>query len=149
VYNLNKVVYYNVMTTATERPVTVTAVSYEVTAYPFHDFERHHFTLFVNAKGAGRWAIMNRGECWNKVGKAWDYEMLPSGREDDWLSEHRYDSLEEALEDAKAIAPFITLMNWTIDQVIRMHDGEELCGAAVTRGVRCDLGANHEGEHRP
>lgn len=129
--------------------VTVEPVKYEVTAYPLRDELRRHFTITVEWRSPDRWAVCNRmGECWNRRTKTWDYESMPSSRTDAFKRTHRF-PLDEAIEIAKKIAPTLGIMSWTMDQIIRRNNGENLCGQLVTQGVRCDLLAGHEGEHKP
>lgn len=133
-----------------ELSTTVRATRYEVTALPddiVHN--RSGFVLTVEARGRGRWAVCEGGRCWNRRTKDWDYESLPSGRTDEWLAEHRFDRLTQALLEAQACAPVLTVNGWTVEQAVRMESGEELCGVPVFRGVRCGLTKRHEGYHRP
>lgn len=136
------------MPDTTTLTVTVQTTEYAVTAFPLEAPDASSFTLKVTYRGTGRWAIIRLGECWNKETKSWDYESLPSNREDDWLISHRYDSAEAAIADAKEIAPFLSVNGWTVEQAIRINNGEALCGGLVTRGIRCSRAPEHEGIHQ-
>lgn len=130
--------------------VTTRATRYEVTALPDDVVnDRSGLVINVESRGKGRWAVVRDGRCWDHVTRTWSYEGLPSGQEDDWLAAHRYDSLPAALNDAVALAPFLTVNGWTVEQAIRMERGEKLCGEPIQRGIRCDLTKDHSGGHRP
>jgi hypothetical protein len=70
--------------------------------------ERTHHT--------GRWAVRLRSSCLSVDGD-WDYEPLPSSREDEWLDRHRFD-LETALRLAVEAAPHITVNGCTVAGII-------------------------------
>jgi hypothetical protein len=44
-----------------------------------------------------KWAIMEKGTCLSKDG-VWEYEPIPSSRNDEYLLRCRFDSPEQALE---------------------------------------------------
>jgi hypothetical protein len=67
--------------------------------------------LKVAYRGRSLWAVVHHSYCLNKSG-GWDYEMRPTAREDDWLSEHRF-LLLDALRLARAAAPNVTVNGWT------------------------------------
>lgn len=121
----------------------------EICALPYEDEDAHAFTIKVCRRGPKAWALIRHGSCWDKVEKTWDYESVPSERTDEWLASHRYVNMREASEAAKEIAPFLTVNGWTVEQALRMHNGEELCGGLVVRGIRCSLDPGHEGDHKP
>lgn len=87
--------------------------AYEVCAVPYDDHgnyasyaikvERTHHT--------GRWAVRRMGLCLG-ADSEWDYEPLPSSREDDWLATHRFD-LDTALALAVKVAPRVTVNGMT------------------------------------
>lgn len=129
--------------------VSVKTVSYQVSAIPYEDDDAHAFQIKVEYRGGGRWAVTRGGQCWNRVNQTFDYESLPSGRTEEFFAECRYATAEEAIDDAKTIVPLLTVNGWTVQQAIRMHNGEELCGGLVERGVRCSLTPDHGGEHKP
>lgn len=56
-----------------------------------------HFTLSLEQRGKGLWALCIGSECMDKNGK-FDYEPLPSGRTASWLDQHRFSSPDKALE---------------------------------------------------
>lgn len=69
------------------------------------------WTLTVAYRGRDRWAVTDGHRCLNKSG-AWDYEMRPSERGDEWLAEHRF-TRAEALALAYKAAPDVTVNGWT------------------------------------
>ena len=95
--------------------VSVEAVSYEVTAYPFHDINRDLFTVRVERRGEDSWAVMRRSQCWNRRTKQWDYEPLPSSRTEAFKRTHRF-PLDQALDIARKVAPTLSVMGLTVQQ---------------------------------
>lgn len=82
------------------------AVAYTVSAWPqdlADDPERGHWTCRVAHRGRGLWAVVrgdaDGGPVLDSSGR-WDFEPIPSEREDDWLQAHRF-PLERALELAR------------------------------------------------
>jgi hypothetical protein len=54
--------------------------------------------------GRALWAVRQRGDCLSKSGE-WEYEPSPSGRDDEFLSRCRFDSLDSAIAAAQAHVP--------------------------------------------
>lgn len=88
-------------------------VAYSVCAMPDDHIDHHLFELKVEQTHSqlNTWAVRWMGRCLDADG-GWDYEPLPSSREDDWLAAHRFD-LETALAIAVKAAPSITVNGWT------------------------------------
>ncbi|MFE7233961.1 hypothetical protein ACFVAF_25490 [Streptomyces sp. NPDC057596] len=102
----------------TEQPEpTVQATSYEVSLLPEGDVNRLVFTLKVEYRGDGRWAVVRHRQCVNAAGE-WSWESVPSEREDEWLAAHRFD-LETALKLAKEHAPKVMVNGMTALSVYR------------------------------
>jgi len=59
-----------------------------------------------------RWAIRWAGRCLSRSGR-WDLEPIPSSRTDHWKRQHRYASLEDAIERAKRQAPEVAMNGYT------------------------------------
>lgn len=93
---------------------TVRATRYEVSCLPQDDINTRHFTITVEYRGNGRWAVLDGPFALDAIG-ARDYEPRPSDREDDWLAAHRFD-LDTALAIAKNAAPLIVVNGWTVEQ---------------------------------
>jgi hypothetical protein len=87
-------------------PTTTTATRYVVSCLPEDHAERYHFEITVEWRGKGKWAVKDGSYVLGSDGE-WDYEPLPSSREDDWLATHRFD-LETALKLAAEQAPKMT-----------------------------------------
>ncbi len=51
--------------------------------------------------GIEKWAVRNAGNCLNKSGE-WEWEPMPSSRDDEFLARCRFDSLNEAIDAALA-----------------------------------------------
>ena len=72
----------------------------------------------VEFRGDNRWAITRDGSCLNRLGE-WEYEPLPSSRDEEYLGRNRY-SRDEAIEIAsdyicKTINTFLACPNWIRD----------------------------------
>ncbi len=59
---------------------------------PYGDYE-----AVIEFNGVDAWAIRRRSECLSRSGK-WVHEPMPSNRTEDFLSEHRFKTLQEAVE---------------------------------------------------
>jgi hypothetical protein len=74
------------------------------------------FSIMVEFRGHGRWAVLHGGMCLETDGK-WDFERSPSNRDDEWLATHRF-TFDEALALAREHAPKISLMGKTALEVL-------------------------------
>lgn len=54
-----------------------------------------HWSVFVEERGEGSWAITSMEGTMSRDG-AWEYELSPSNRTDEYKKNHRYSSPEEA-----------------------------------------------------
>ena len=88
--------------------------AYEVSILPEDHIDAGHFTIRVEYRGRGLWAVLRHGFCWGTDGE-WDYESSPSNREDEWLATHRF-PLERALELAREQAPRMSVNGTTAEQ---------------------------------
>ncbi len=119
--------------TTPETPVPevfVTPVAYQAGIWPDGEesINAGLFTVRVEYRGRGKWAVLHGARrCLGSDGE-WDWESIPSEREDDWLATHRF-TLEEALELARKHAPRITVNGMTAFEV-RLR---ELGGLEVPR----------------
>lgn len=96
------------------------ATRYTVNLLPETDPHGHVFEITVEYRGHGQWAILRHGSCLGQDGE-WDYELRPSGREDDWIAAHRFD-LDTALRLAKEAAPSVTVNGLTAaDALVRFN----------------------------
>lgn len=96
---------------------------YEVSCLPEGDINARGFTLTVEYRGRGLWAVLDGLWCLGTDGE-WDYEMRPSEREDGWLATHRFD-IETALRLAKEAAPDMTVNGHTVaDALSRIAERE-------------------------
>lgn len=92
--------------------VTITEVAYTVTALAIEDINTPDWTIKVERTTPDRWAVRFHGRCWNFTTGDWNYEPLPSSREDDWLAACRTD-LDTALAQASVLAPTVTVNGLT------------------------------------
>lgn len=106
--------------TAVPEP-TVRPTRYEVSCLPPDHPEAHHFTVRVEYRGRDLWCVTDGHFCLGSEGD-WDYESLPSSRDDEWLKTHRFD-LDTALRLAKDFAPKITIGRFTVADVLARHGG--------------------------
>lgn len=70
-----------------------------------HDFTAEVYRycsteITVETRGAGRWVVSNGSSVWNRDGQ-WEYEPLPSSRDDEFLRRTRYANLEDAFVAAR------------------------------------------------
>ncbi|MFJ7895955.1 hypothetical protein [Streptomyces anthocyanicus] len=96
----------------------VQATRYTVNCLPEDGVDSHVFEITVEYRGSDRWAVRRFSQCLAADG-AWDYEMRPSEREDEWLDAHRFD-LDTALKLAKEAAPKVTVNGFTVADALRM-----------------------------
>ncbi|WP_157227542.1 hypothetical protein [Nocardia asiatica] len=85
---------------------TVEAVRYAVSCLPIDHPQHRHFTVYVEWRGNGRWAVTDGAGCFTLDGEH-SYESIPSTRSQQWLARHRFD-LPTALALAKRLAPGLT-----------------------------------------
>lgn len=102
-------------------PAEATATRYEVSCLPVGHPERGMWSVTVEYRGRGRWAVIRRGHWCLSVDGDWDYESIPSERTDEWLAAHRF-PLEEALRLAKEAAPLATVSGFTVADVLGRSD---------------------------
>lgn len=55
-----------------------------------------HIERAKQVEGPPKWAVRRMGECLNKQGE-WEYEPMPSSRDDEFLARCRFDTAREAL----------------------------------------------------
>jgi len=92
---------------AETRPTT-----YEVSCLPQDHPDGFSWALRVEYRGRGKWAVLRSGKrCLSSTGE-WDWESIPSEREDDWLATHRFD-LDTALRLAQEAAPHVVVNGLT------------------------------------
>jgi hypothetical protein len=98
--------------------------SYDVSIWPdeIECLDSETWKLAVEYRGRGLWAV-TRGRytraCLSKAGK-WDWEILPSERDDEWLAGHRF-TLDEALAVAAEHAPNVTINGMTAAEARERH----------------------------
>jgi hypothetical protein len=100
---------------------TARPTRYEVTCLPEGDDAAFHMTITVEYRGRGLWAVLRHGEALGASGE-WDYEPLPSSRDDDWVATHRFD-LDTALRLAREAAPHLTVNGYTVADLLGRAKG--------------------------
>lgn len=98
--------------------VTEQVTSFEFSVLPVDHPDRRHLTVTVSYRGKGGWAVTHCGECWSTTG-GWEYEAMPSAREEQWLAEHRFD-LDTAKAIARELAPGLVVNGDTAADVLGM-----------------------------
>jgi hypothetical protein len=99
------------------------ATRYTVSLLPETDINAHVFEITVEYRGHGQWAVLRHGWCLGHDG-AWDYELRPSAREDEWIAAHRFD-LDTALRLAKEAAPGVAVNGLTAADVLARNATRE------------------------
>ncbi|MGW1059332.1 hypothetical protein [Micromonospora rubida] len=95
------------MATVETRPT-----EYTVCALPEDDINAGNFQIKVAYRGRGLWAVLRHRWCLGADGE-WDYESIPSEREDEWLAGHRF-QLDAALRLAAEHVLKLTVNGWTV-----------------------------------
>ncbi len=78
--------------------VKVQPVTYTVSVFPEGHRARRYFTLTLEYRGEGMWAVKDDDMCLDRDGN-WSYELRTSKRGAEWLAAHRFD-----FETARALA---------------------------------------------
>ena len=84
---------------------TVRVTEYTVSMLPEDDINAGAFDITVAYRGHDLWAVSRSRRCLGRDG-TWDWEPIPSERDDEWLAEHRFPE-QEALRLAKEQAPLV------------------------------------------
>lgn len=63
-----------------------------------------HIERAKQIEGPPKWAVRRMGECLNKQGD-WEYEPMPSSRDDEFLARCRFDTPEQAFAALGVKAP--------------------------------------------
>lgn len=106
--------------------VAVRPTCFDVSCLPPDDINAQSFTLTVEYRGRDKWAVLNGRRCLSSTGE-WDWESIPSEREDDWLATHRFD-LETAKRLAVEAAPKMTCNGWTVADALASREREDTDG---------------------
>lgn len=97
--------------------VAVHATRFQVTVLPLDDVNASNWSLTVEYRGRDRWAVLRGARmCLSRSG-SWDYEFIPSEREDEWIAEHRFE-YAEAIRLAIKHAPDIVVNGMTATEVL-------------------------------
>jgi hypothetical protein len=96
--------------------------SYDVSVWPddIECVDSSTWKLTVEYRGRGKWAVTRTGRvCLGSDGE-WDWESIPSERQDEWLTAHRF-PLAEALDLARRHAPDVKINGMTAAEVLERH----------------------------
>ncbi|MYZ37106.1 MULTISPECIES: hypothetical protein [unclassified Streptomyces] len=135
----------------THQPVvTCQATEYEVSLLPENDINRHVYTITVQYRGEGRWAVTRHSSCLGADG-TWEFGVKEYDRGDNWLNSHRFD-LDTALRLAREQAPQIVVNGRTAAEVVELTrpapapDDDPICGDQYDDEI-CELEPGHVGAH--
>lgn len=106
----------------TEPQVHVRCTTYDVSLWPdgMECMDASSWTLTVEYRGYGLWAVTHGSrECLGSDGE-WDWEPIPSERDDAWRATHRF-PLEEALLLARSHAAAYMVNGKTAAEVYASH----------------------------
>lgn len=107
-------------TAATPAP-TVRPTKFAVSCVPADNVNAHHFTVWVEDRGRGMWAVTDGAFCYDANGDA-EYEPIPSERDGEWRAKYRFDQ-ETAITLAKRIAPTLTVNGYTVADALAKAAG--------------------------
>lgn len=93
---------------------------FEVSLPPEDDINHPFYTVAVEDRGNDRWAVVRHRQCLGTGGE-WSWESIPSEREDEWLTAHRFD-LDTALRLAVEAAPGVTVNGVTAAEALRRRE---------------------------
>jgi hypothetical protein len=85
---------------------------YEVSCLPQTDPNADLFTLTVEERSPGRWAVLRGRMCYDADGVR-EFESMTTGRTDEFIARFRFD-LDTALELAAKLAPTLTVNGHTV-----------------------------------
>lgn len=107
-------------------PVPAVPTTYTVCAVPPDDIGNHvpYEIQVERTHHSGTWAVRRWQRCLGADGE-WDWEPLPSSREEDWLATHRFD-LDTALRLAADAATAIVVNGMTAAQMTQWIEGHQL-----------------------
>jgi hypothetical protein len=108
-----------VSTQAAPEP-TVRVTRYEVSCLPQNNVNADLFTLSVEERSPGRWAVLRGGMCYDADGVR-EFESMSTGRTDEFIARFRFD-LDTALELAKRIAPTMKVNRHTVADALTDAD---------------------------
>lgn len=98
-------------------PVEIRQHSFLVSCLPEDHPDAYAFTLKVEDKGRGRWAVMWVGHGVLGTDGEWSYDPFPTSQEDEWLKTHRFDRAE-ALKLAEKVAPTLKIRDYTVIEAL-------------------------------
>lgn len=106
--------------TASVPEPAVRTTAYAVSCVPEDNINAWHFTVKVEYRGRGLWAVTDGIGCFNIDGDR-SYESTTSERRDEWLAEHRFE-LDTALALAKRVAPLLRVNGYSVADVLARAD---------------------------
>lgn len=118
------------MTELTDKDVTVHPTSELVTVMPLDHPNAQVWSLTVAWRGRGRYAVLRHSMALSRSG-TWDYECVPSEREDEWLADHRFE-YGEAVRLAIAHAPHVVVNGMSASQVLEMMRADAVEGGGTS-----------------
>lgn len=96
---------------------TALATEYSVSCVPEDCVDSFIFSLRVQYRGAGRYAVIRGGDMCLGADGTWDHGVKEYDRGEAWLDAHRFD-LDTALRLAKEQARLVTVNGHTVTDVL-------------------------------
>lgn len=100
----------------------ILTTQYVVSCLPAHHLDRETWSVTVEYREPGKWAVLRGRRCLGRDG-IWRHESTPSEREDEWLTDHRFTE-QEALLLAAEWAPKIVVNGLTAADVLARNGSE-------------------------
>nr|WP_266854099.1 hypothetical protein [Streptomyces sp. NBC_00340]MCX5137617.1 hypothetical protein [Streptomyces sp. NBC_00340] len=113
---------------------------YEVSLFPRDHDARRYFTITIEWRGENQWAVLDGHYCLGVDGE-WEYEPLPSAREEGWLETHRFD-LDTAQRLARNAAPHLVVNGRTALDAYRASPPAHVGGGANAEDCPACHGTN-------
>jgi hypothetical protein len=126
--------------TSTDPAAYIQATRYEVSLFPEDAEPRRHFTITIEWRGTDSWAVLDGPYCLGRDGE-WEYEPLPSNRDDEWIAAHRFD-LDTAQRLAKQAAPHLTVNGRTALEAYRRNPPQHVGNGANAEDCPACHGTN-------
>lgn len=103
--------------TAIDLALNCHVTTYEVGLFPLDHEGSSVYNLRVEYRGKDLWGVFRSKWCLGSDGE-WDWEPVPSDRDDEWAAAHRF-GLDTALKLARQHAPGVTMNGKTAVEAAR------------------------------
>ncbi|MDX2999471.1 hypothetical protein PV382_44500 [Streptomyces scabiei] len=103
---------------------TALATDYSVSCVPENCVDAFIFSIRVQYRGSGRYAVIRGGDMCLGSDGTWDHGVKEYDRGQAWLDHHRFD-LDTALRLAKEQAALVTVNGHTVSDVLAIQKNRE------------------------